>query len=167
MHTEKITSPTNILFCGIGGQGVLKASEICGIAAMLSGFQVRKSEVHGMSQRGGSVRFGKTVHSPLIMPGKADILVSFHAEETERLKHFLKKGGLDLTLFIDRAVQKVPDKRFVNTFIMGVLSAFLPLSTAVWLAALAQVFTRAQSENQEAFLNGLHEGKSHDIQRKN
>ena len=75
----------NILFCGIGGQGVLKASEVCGLAAIYDGYNAKKSEVHGMSQRGGSVeshlRFGSEVYSPLIPEGSADFLVSFFKDE--------------------------------------------------------------------------------------
>jgi Pyruvate/2-oxoacid:ferredoxin oxidoreductase gamma subunit len=77
----------NILFCGTGGQGVLKASEVCGVAAMLSGYHVRKSEVHGMAQRGGSVeshlRFGRSVESPLIKPGQADFLPDMILDEAQ------------------------------------------------------------------------------------
>jgi len=72
----------SITFGGVGGQGILKASEICGWAAMYAGYHVKKSEVHGMAQRGGSVeshlRFGKKVYSPLIPAGSADFLVCFH-----------------------------------------------------------------------------------------
>ena len=68
----------NILFCGTGGQGVLKAAEVCGWAAMFAGLHAKKSEVHGMAQRGGSVeshlRFGKKVFSPLIPKGRVDVL---------------------------------------------------------------------------------------------
>ena len=72
----------SITFGGIGGQGILKASEICSWAALYAGYHVKKSEVHGMSQRGGSVeshvRFGKRVYSPLVPAGGADVLVCFH-----------------------------------------------------------------------------------------
>ena len=87
----------NILFCGTGGQGVLKASEVCGVAAVNAGFKVKKSEVHGMAQRGGSVeshlRIGKEVYSPLIIPGQADFLVSFHEDESKRMNHFQSAGS--------------------------------------------------------------------------
>ena len=81
-----MSKTTSILFCGIGGQGILKAAEVCCLAAMYEGFHVKKSEVHGMAQRGGSVeshvRFGEKVYSPLIGRGQADIL--FSTDETER-----------------------------------------------------------------------------------
>ncbi|MFH0922333.1 MAG: 2-oxoacid:acceptor oxidoreductase family protein [Fibrobacterota bacterium] len=162
---------TNILFCGVGGQGVLTASEIAGMAAMLAGYRVKKSEVHGMSQRGGSVdshlRFGKTVHSPLIKPGEADFLVPFNAEEGVPLRVFLKKDGLDLSLFLEKAIASVPDKKFVNTYMLGVLSAFLPIPAETWLLALTRQIKRAPEENRAVFLQGANEGKQYDIQRKN
>jgi len=87
----------NILFCGVGGQGVLLASEITSRALMMAGFEVRKSEVHGMAQRGGTVeahlRYGSIVYSPLIEPGTADILVAFELIEAMRYLPCLKKDG--------------------------------------------------------------------------
>jgi indolepyruvate ferredoxin oxidoreductase beta subunit len=78
----------NLLFVGVGGQGVLLASDIMAEVAFRAGFDVKKSEVHGMSQRGGSVfshlRFGDRVYSPLIPEGGADYLVSFEEMETLR-----------------------------------------------------------------------------------
>ena len=76
----------NILMAGVGGQGVILASEIVSEAVMLAGFDVKKSEVHGMAQRGGSVtshvRFGEKVYSPIIRDGSVDILFSFELLET-------------------------------------------------------------------------------------
>ena len=83
----------NILFCGVGGQGILLASEITAYSLLDAGLDVKKSEVHGMAQRGGSVvahlRFGKKVYSPLIEPGTVDILVSFEMMEALRYLPFL------------------------------------------------------------------------------
>ena len=74
----------NILFCGTGGQGILTAAEVVALAAMYDGYHVKKSEVHGMAQRGGSVeshvRIGKKVFSPIIECGKADYLLSVFPE---------------------------------------------------------------------------------------
>ena len=96
----KRSRPTNILICGVGGQGILLASEVLALAAIGDGWDVKKSEVHGMAQRGGSVvshiRFGKQVFSPLIPEGEADFLLSFEELETLRWMHFLKGGGLSL-----------------------------------------------------------------------
>jgi indolepyruvate ferredoxin oxidoreductase beta subunit len=78
----------NILFCGVGGQGILLASEVTAYSLLAAGMDVRKSEVHGMAQRGGSVtahlRYGGKVYSPLISPGEADIVVAFEMMEAVR-----------------------------------------------------------------------------------
>jgi indolepyruvate ferredoxin oxidoreductase beta subunit len=85
----------NILLCGVGGQGILLASEITSSALIKAGFDVKKSEVHGMAQRGGSVvahlRYGKKVYSPLIEPGSADIAVSFELLEALRYLPYYRK----------------------------------------------------------------------------
>lgn len=88
---------TNILLVGVGGQGILLASEILSEAAMLAGFDVKKSEIHGMSQRGGSVvshvRYGIEVFSPIVPEGEGDILFGFELMETVRSLPLLKPGG--------------------------------------------------------------------------
>ncbi|MBW1828704.1 MAG: indolepyruvate oxidoreductase subunit beta [Deltaproteobacteria bacterium] len=84
---------TNILMVGVGGQGVILASEIVAEVMMHAGFDVKKSEVHGMAQRGGMVnshiRFGPKVYSPVIKKGEADILFSFEQLETLRFIEYL------------------------------------------------------------------------------
>ncbi|GAM11569.1 indolepyruvate oxidoreductase subunit IorB [Geobacter sp. OR-1] len=88
---------TNILLVGVGGQGILLASEILAEAFMLAGFDVKKSEIHGMSQRGGSVvshvRFGATVCSPVVPEGEGDILFGFELLETYRYLPLLRSGA--------------------------------------------------------------------------
>jgi len=88
---------TNILLCGVGGQGTLLAGNLISECAMVAGFDVKKSEVHGMAQRGGSVvshvRFGKVVHSPLIRKGEGDILLAFEQLEALRWAEFIKPKG--------------------------------------------------------------------------
>ncbi|MSM38390.1 MAG: indolepyruvate oxidoreductase subunit beta [Geobacter sp.] len=88
---------TNILLVGVGGQGILLASEILAEAFMLAGFDVKKSEIHGMSQRGGSVvshvRFGTEVFSPVVPEGEGDILFGFELLETYRCLSLLKPGA--------------------------------------------------------------------------
>ena len=92
-----MTDVNNILLAGVGGQGILLASEILSEVLMLAGFDVKKAEVHGMAQRGGSVvshvRYGKQVLSPTIAEGTADVLFGFELLETCRYLPFLKKGG--------------------------------------------------------------------------
>lgn len=87
----------NILFSGVGGQGILLASELTAYAQLAAGFDVKKSEVHGMAQRGGSVvahlRYGEKIYSPLIDPGQADIQVAFEEMEAARYLPFLHKDS--------------------------------------------------------------------------
>jgi len=88
----------NILMVGVGGQGVILASEIISEVMMRAGHDVKKSEVHGMAQRGGSVsshvRFGPKVYSPLIKKGDADVLFSFELLESVRYLDFLRSDAL-------------------------------------------------------------------------
>lgn len=87
----------SILFAGVGGQGILRASDIMCEAMMEAGFDVRKSEVHGMAQRGGCVtshvRYGTKVYSPLAEPGSIEILISFEKMESLRYLKLLSKDA--------------------------------------------------------------------------
>jgi len=87
----------NILLVGVGGQGNILASKILAEALIEAGYDVKMSEVHGMSQRGGDVstqvRYGKKVYSPIIGEGSADLIVGFEKMETVRWIAYLKKGG--------------------------------------------------------------------------
>jgi indolepyruvate ferredoxin oxidoreductase beta subunit len=87
----------DVVFCGVGGQGVVVLSDIFCEAAMLDGFDVAKAEIHGMAQRGGSIvahaRLGDKVQAPLIERGKADVLLGFEMLETARNLPMLKKDG--------------------------------------------------------------------------
>ena len=91
----------NILIVGVGGQGTLLASKVMGKVFLDSGYDVKVSEVHGMSQHGGSVvtyvRYGDEVYSTLIDKGEADILLSFEALEAARWLPYLKKDGVVIT----------------------------------------------------------------------
>lgn len=93
--TNQITF--NVLIVGVGGQGVVLASAILSEVAMQAGYDVKKSEVHGMAQRGGivtsHVRFGKKVYSPLIPNHQADVILAFERAEGLRWVHELKPGG--------------------------------------------------------------------------
>jgi indolepyruvate ferredoxin oxidoreductase beta subunit len=147
----------NILFCGTGGQGILTAAEIVSLAAVYDGFHTKKSEVHGMAQRGGSVeshvRFGKTVYSPLIEEGGADFLVSFHKGEHDRMKYYLSKGGADLFADFEEAEKNIQNKKFINTYMLGVLSKYLDISKESWLKALEAGFKgKFVEENRKIFL---------------
>ncbi len=100
----------NILVVGVGGQGTLLTSRILGNLAVSLGYDVKLSEVHGMSQRGGSVvthiRYGEKVNSPLVEVGNADIVLSFEKLEALRWKHFLKKDGV--LLVNDQEIDPMP-----------------------------------------------------------
>ena len=85
---------TNVVIAGLGGQGVLKASDILAEAAFFAGLDVKKAEVHGMSQRGGSVtsdvRFGPRVLSPMVSAGEADFLVVLAEDQVEGNRGWLR-----------------------------------------------------------------------------
>ena len=87
----------SIMIVGVGGQGTLLASRILGSALLSKGYDVKVSEVHGMSQRGGSVvtyvKYGEKVYSPVIGEGEADLILAFEQLEAARYLPFLKKGG--------------------------------------------------------------------------
>ncbi len=91
----------NIMIVGVGGQGTLLASKLLGKLLLNKGYDVKVSEVHGMSQRGGSVvtyvRYGDKVYSPVIDKGEADVIVSFEMLEAARWVEYLKKDGVIIT----------------------------------------------------------------------
>ena len=91
----------NIMIVGVGGQGSLLASKLLGHLLLTQGYDVKVSEVHGMSQRGGSVvtyvRYGDRVYSPIIDKGEADFIVSFEQLEAARWIEFLRPGGIVVT----------------------------------------------------------------------
>jgi indolepyruvate ferredoxin oxidoreductase beta subunit len=90
----------NVSLVGVGGQGIILTADILAKTAAIAGLEVKKSEIHGMAQRGGSVssqvRFGDSVASPIIQDGKSDILVSFDRLEAVRNAHLLAEGGVAL-----------------------------------------------------------------------
>lgn len=91
----------NIVITGVGGQGILTAANLLGWAALREGYKVRVGEVHGMSQRFGSVisyvRFGENVYGAMVPEGKADVIISFEPVEALRYINYLKEGGLVFT----------------------------------------------------------------------
>jgi indolepyruvate ferredoxin oxidoreductase beta subunit len=135
------TKVTNIVIAGLGGQGVLKASDIVAEVAFRAGLDVKKSEIHGMSQRGGSVssdvRFGERVYSPMVPPGEADYLVVLSPDQVETNRWQLREGG---TLITPAAIPPgaLRDKRSLNVALLGWLSVYLPFSESAWLEALRQ-----------------------------
>lgn len=143
----------------------MSAAEICAKAALLEGHDVKKTEVHGMAQRGGSVesfvRFGEKVQSPLPCDGMADILVCLHTEEHARFSGKQNKDGKDISSWLAKADMAVGEnKKMVNSYMLGVLAAQLPFKPASWEQAMSQVFKRGLDENKAFFHQGLREGKS-------
>ncbi|MEG0875277.1 MAG: indolepyruvate oxidoreductase subunit beta [Clostridiales bacterium] len=92
-----MSETTNILIAGVGGQGTVLAAKILSRLLIKKGYDIKVSEIHGMSQRGGSVitqvRFGEKVYSPIIAPGTADYILAFEKMEAIRALPYLKKGG--------------------------------------------------------------------------
>jgi indolepyruvate ferredoxin oxidoreductase beta subunit len=124
----------NVVFAGLGGQGVIKASDILADAALRAGRDVKKSELHGMSQRGGSVssdvRFGSgqedRVLSPMVPRGEADFVVALADSEIEATRPLLRAGGVLLApeLIPDA---ELPNKRSLNVALLGALSRYADL----------------------------------------
>jgi indolepyruvate ferredoxin oxidoreductase beta subunit len=149
---------TNVLIAGLGGQGAVKASDILADAAFRAGFDVKKAEVHGMSQRGGSVtsevRYGAEVLSPMIPRGEADFLVVLAPSELEVARPMLRPGGV---LVPPDAVSEaaLPNRRSLNVALLGALSARLDLAEAHWLDAIrAALPERLHEVNVKAFRLG-------------
>jgi indolepyruvate ferredoxin oxidoreductase beta subunit len=158
MRTASKIEVVNIVIGGLGGQGILKASDILADAALRAGYDVKKSELHGMSQRGGSVssdvRFGRCVLSPMVPAGEADFLVILTADQVEPNRHCLHPGG---TLILPGEVDanRLTNRRSLNVALLGVLSRHLPIPEEHWLAALAANLSEKLVEiNRQAFMLG-------------
>ena len=148
----------NFLLAGVGGQGTILASDVLASVGLRAGYDVKKSEVHGMAQRGGSVttsiRWGDKVYSPLIGPGEADFFVSF--EKLEALRHIgkLRPGGVVLVndyaippLSVSSGSDQYPDDERLG----GLEDVELP----TWLEAVRdRVPPRFADLNEQAFLVG-------------
>ena len=117
----------NIVFSGIGGQGIVVASDIFCEAALFDGLDVAKAEVHGMAQRGGSivahVRVGENVQAPLIETGKADIILGFEMLEAARVLPILKKNGTVIlnTKYIPPSTSIGSSSAFNDEKILGII----------------------------------------------
>jgi indolepyruvate ferredoxin oxidoreductase beta subunit len=149
---------TNVIVAGLGGQGVLKGTDILAEVALRAGYDVKKSEIKGMSQRGGSVtgdvRFGDEVFSPMVPAAQADYLLVLEPTQVEPNRHWLRPGGRLITPdAVDAGA--LPHKRTLNVALLGALSAHLPMSEDQWLASLRAGFDESFFEgNKQAFLIG-------------
>jgi indolepyruvate ferredoxin oxidoreductase beta subunit len=152
-------SVANVIFAGLGGQGVLKGTDILGEVLFEKGFDVKKSEVHGMSQRGGSVssevRYGEKVFSPMIPHGEADYLVILDETQVNVNISKLKKDGILITPK-DVPVDKLANPKALNIMLLGALSAHLAdIELDAFLAALKMFLpVKLYAMNEEAFLLG-------------
>jgi indolepyruvate ferredoxin oxidoreductase beta subunit len=149
---------TNIVLAGLGGQGVLTASDMLSNAILRAGYDVKQSEIKGMSQRGGSVtsdiRFGEGVLSPMVPTGEADYLVVLEPTQIEPHQYLLKPGGVLISPdLIDQA--RLPNRKSLNVALLGALSAHLPVPEEHWLEALRAGFPEAFfAANRQAFQLG-------------
>ena len=148
----------NVVVAGLGGQGVLKASGILADTAFRAGLDVKKSEIHGMSQRGGSVssdvRFGERVFSPMVPAGEADLLVVLAASQVEVAQPVLKPGGVLIHPgLVDET--RLANKRSLNVALLGVLARQLDLADNLWHAAIkAALPEKLHAANLQAFAIG-------------
>jgi indolepyruvate ferredoxin oxidoreductase beta subunit len=128
-----------VVIAGLGGQGVIKASDILSDVAFHADLDVKKSELHGMSQRGGSVssdvRFGEKVFCPMVPMGEADYLLVIAPDQVEVNRAALRDGGVLIDPSqIDET--KLGNKKSINVALLGVLSRFLPFPVEAWQEAL-------------------------------
>ena len=171
----------NILIVGVGGQGTLLSSRFLGAAALMNGKEVKVSEVHGMSQRGGSVvtcvKIGDQVASPIIDLGEADVILAFEQLEAIRWLSYLKPRGTvilntqkinpmpvlqhsDITVVALDALQlaeKCGTAKAVNVVLLGVLASMLPdVPADMWTECLRSVIPpKLQAVNEKAFSAGM------------
>ena len=155
---------TNIVVSGLGGQGVLKITDILAEVIFNQNFDVKKSEVHGMSQRGGSVssevRFGEKIYSPMVPAGEADILAVLDATQTEVALPVLKADGKLITPD-SIPVDQLKNPKALNMMLLGALSAGLPeLPEEAFITAINNAFPeKLRALNIEMFQLGRNCGK--------
>lgn len=148
----------NIVIAGLGGQGVLTASDMLAEAAFRAGFDVKKSELHGMSQRGGSVssdvRYGACVLSPMVPEAQADVLVVLEATQVEINRPRLRPDGVLIGPELI-GPEALANRKSLNVALLGAASAVLDIPEEHWLAALhANLAERLHKVNEQAFAQG-------------
>ena len=149
---------TNIVIAGLGGRGVLTAADVVADVALHAGFDVKKSELHGMSQRGGSlasdVRFGHEVFSPMVPAGEADFLVAIEPDQVSVNAAALSPNGVIVEPSQINA-EKLRNKKSLNVALLGALSRYLEFSEEAWIAAIRRRLPEKLVEaNLEAFALG-------------
>jgi len=148
----------NVKFAGLGGQGILTCTDILGRVVFDMGNDVKKAEVHGMSQRGGAItsdlRYGEKVFSPMIPVGEADYLVVLGEDQIEPNQHHLKENGI-LVKPSDFDVEKLENKRTLNVALLGALSKYMDISVEQWMNSIRQQLPeRLHAVNEKAFMLG-------------
>ncbi|MBO5201606.1 MAG: 2-oxoacid:acceptor oxidoreductase family protein [Lentisphaeria bacterium] len=145
---------TNVMFAGIGGQGIIRASDMLTEAAFRMGCDVKKSELHGMSQRGGSVssdvRFGEKVASPMIPAGEADYMIAVSADQIEVCAAFLNENTV---IIRDEDIpEEYRASRMMNIAMLGVLNRYLAFPEGLWIDLIRENFSgTVAEENITAF----------------
>ncbi len=148
----------NVKFAGLGGQGILTCTDILGRVVFDHGFDVKKAEVHGMSQRGGAItsdlRYGEKVLSPMIPTGEADYLIVLTEDQVPVNEHQLKEGGVLVTP-ADFPVDQLKNKRTLNVALLGALSRHMDFPVEYWLEAIRKQLAECFHElNEKAFFLG-------------
>jgi indolepyruvate ferredoxin oxidoreductase beta subunit len=149
---------TNIVIAGLGGQGVLTCSDIVADVAFHAGLDVKKSELHGMSQRGGSVssdvRLGPQVFSPMVPAGEADFLLAIAADQVPVNAAALRPGATVIDpSHLDES--KLRNKKSLNVALLGLLSRHLEFSEEAWQDAIRRNLPETLHEaNLQAFQVG-------------
>ncbi len=148
----------NIRIIGLGGMGILKSSHILSEILFRAGFDVKRAEVHGMSQRGGSVtsdiRFGKKIFSPMIPDGEVDFLLVIAPGELDMQCTNLRPGGMLINAqSFDNVI--LSDRRSLNVAMLGILSRNLNIPEIAWNQAIKDLFpAKLHDVNLEAFKIG-------------
>ncbi len=154
----KIEEPINIRIAGLGGMGILKCSHILAKVLFRAGYDVKLAEVHGMSQRGGSVtsdiRFGRTILSPMIPNAEVDFLLILAPEEIELHRPSLRPGGVLLNALTFDTVA-LPNRKSLNIAMLGTLSGYLDIPLESWQQTILDSFPqKLHAINAESFTTG-------------
>lgn len=168
-------SVMNVVFAGLGGQGIIKASDMFAEAAFRSGHDVKKSEIHGMSQRGGSVtsdvRYGREVFSPMVPSGEAQFMVVLDSTQIDAARHVLRPDGKIFApeMFVqngqtlddlDKNTDSPVNRRNLNVALLGVLSVHLDIAENVWIEAIyANLPEKLHEMNAAVFAYGREVGR--------
>ena len=147
----------SVMIVGVGGQGTLLASRLLGNAVISEGYDVKVSEVHGMSQRGGSVityvRYGEKVASPIIEKGEADLIIAFEQLEAARYLPYLKKGGK--IIVNTQKIDPMPVVTGTATYPEGVIDELKTKADVIALDALSLAVEAGSSKAVNVVLMGV------------